>query len=340
MGRRGGSPRGRSGAGRVGGRNSGAGRVGVGGRNRGRGGHGGTNRGGFGGFGSYGRPRPYRPRPFFGGFGFPYYRRRGCGTGGCLFAPGCIVPLLIFGLIALFMSFLSPFSRPATPTQNTPAETEITNSTRERDPIEPGLVEETEYYTDELNWIENETVLIDGMEDFYNQTNVQPHLYLTDNLDGNENPTYEELEQFSHELYDELFNDEAHSLLLFFENEAYEHVVSYHISNGSQAQVVMDQEANDILMDYLDYYYHSSMSESQYFSTVYQETADRIMASQTNYTGIILVIIGLIVAVILLYQFWKNILNPPEKKAQDKNKYDAETGRRIVGEEDKEDLDY
>ena len=39
----------------------------------------------------------------------------------------------------------------------------------------------------------------------------------------------------------------------------------------------MDSEAREILMDYLDYYYESGMSDEEYFVTAFEKTADKIM---------------------------------------------------------------
>ncbi|MCL2164974.1 MAG: hypothetical protein FWH55_11440 [Oscillospiraceae bacterium] len=52
---------------------------------------------------------------------------------------------------------------------------------------------------------------------FYQQTGVQPHLNITDNINGSHNPSAAEVEQFINEAYNTLFTDEAHLLSVFFE---------------------------------------------------------------------------------------------------------------------------
>ena len=152
----------------------------------------------------------------------------------------------------------------------------VAASTVQREPLPAGSVTETGYYTDELGWIVDETMLVRGMRDFYKATGVQPYLYLTDNVDGNTEPSANEMGEFSARLYDQLFQDEGHFLLVY--QEAWgNYMVGY--TAGTQAKSIMDDEAVGILRDYLDRYYYdtSSLSDEEYFSKVFQETALRIM---------------------------------------------------------------
>ncbi|NMA69047.1 MAG: hypothetical protein GX958_06480, partial [Desulfitobacterium sp.] len=86
-------------------------------------------------------------------------------------------------------------------------------------PLESGAVIKTNYYTDELGCIHNSSVLEEGMEHFYERTGVQPYLYLTDNVNGQYSFTPTEVKTFLEHKYNELFQDEAHLLLLFTEHE-------------------------------------------------------------------------------------------------------------------------
>lgn len=294
MGRRG---RGMGGGGRsggfTGGNRGGGFRPGIGGSS-GRRGRSGGNPGGYGNVGGFGSG--YRRRGF-GGLGsmLPWFlmgrmsgggRRRygtggpgGGGCGGC----GCLLPLIV---IAIFGFLFMRNNSNTTTTNQQGAQTEVQKSTVDREPIDPNLVNETPYYTDQANWITNEAELISGMEHFYNQTNVQPHLYLTEEINGETNPDMEEVQAFTDDLYDELFTDEAHLLLVFFESDDYSNQVSYHTAVGNDAQKVFDLEAQTILFDYLNHYYYSDLTDEAYFSNVFEETADRIMGTSNGLFGL------------------------------------------------------
>lgn len=183
----------------------------------------------------------------------------------------------------------------------------ITKSTIKREPLPAGSVNETEYYTDELGWISNKTTLVNGLKSFYRQTGVQPYLYLTDTVEGTHCPTVEQLDAFANELYDQLFTDEAHLLLVFFEWEGNPGSYMYRYVCGTQAKTVVDDEAADILMDYLDrYYYDTSLDESTYFAKAFQDAGERMMEITHSPWLWVAVIFGvcLLIALILLV-FWQ-----------------------------------
>ena len=66
-------------------------------------------------------------------------------------------------------------------------------------------VTETGYYTDEGGWFSNRSQLESGMRQFYQETGVQPYLYLLPN--GSVTSTTE-LTAMAEELYPQLFTDE------------------------------------------------------------------------------------------------------------------------------------
>ena len=136
------------------------------------------------------------------------------------------------------------------------------------------------YYTDNLFWFGNDKVLLDGMKDFYKKTGVQPHLYITDEVDGSRNPSSTQMETFAEGLYDEMFQDEAHLLLVF--QDADGHYTDWVIT-GAQAKQVVDTEAVNILLDYVDrYYYDTFLDESELFGRAFSKAADRMMSKTVN----------------------------------------------------------
>ena len=295
-----------------GGRSSGAGRGGgsFGGGGRGGGGFG----GGFGGGGYNRRPRQYGPRMgpiwMFGGLG---RRRRyprgggGCGFMGC----GSIFTVMIF--LFIMFSLLSTVGNFGS--SGNGGSGSITTSTVEREPLPSGSVNETDYYTDNLDWIGNHTRMVDGLRHFYNETGVQPHVYITGDIDGNTSPSMDEVEAYANNLYDELFTDEAHLLLVFLEPRPNDYTTYYVV--GSQARSVIDREAGDILLDYLDRYYaDGNLTDEEYFSNSFRDAADRIMEVTTSPWIPVLSIFGLVVLIYVLYKWWKSRQDAKEKEAK------------------------
>ena len=326
-GSRGGGSRLGGGASRGRGRPSGSGNRNTGGSGTNRpGGYFGGPRPFFGGYGGFGRYGGYG-----GGFGRPYRRRSGCGGAGC--GGGCLTPFIMIFAVLFIFNFAWR-SVPGTNNQTAVETVQINSSSIEREPIEAGLVNETPYYVDNLDWIRDQSTAEAGLKHFYQETNIQPVVYITDNIDGDPNPTPEEIDAFAARTYDELFTDEAHLLLVHFENyDFYQYEYSYHTVYGAQAKVLMDNEAEDILFDYLDYYYlqdTSQVSEEELFSGAFRDTADRIMTVTRSPWIPVAVIVGGIILVYLLFSFWRRAIAKPE----DKTKTDETTKKENLDEFD------
>lgn len=297
MGRGGGFGGGGGRGGGFGGGRGGAGRSG-GGFGGGRGGFGG-NRGGFN--------RRYRPsRPIFIPTR-PFYRSRprrrnygsggnGNGGGG---GPGCSTIIIVLLVIMALFYFMGSGTGSST------GASDITRSSIEREPLPAGSVNETDYYTDTVDWIDNQTVAVDGLRHFYNETGVQPHVYITDNINGSTSPSSAELEEFTQGLYEDLFTDEAHLLLVFFEPRPGDYMTYY--VTGTQAKSVIDAEAGDILLDYLDRnYYDESLSDEEYFSNSFRDAADRIMEVTRSPWITVFIVLGIAAIIFVLFVWWRN----------------------------------
>lgn len=266
------------------------------GRNRGGGSSGGLG----GGFGGGYRPRP---RPYYGGglwgrpfWGRPRYRRGGgggCGGAGCGFL---LMGVFVLMVLMIIFSSIGNFN-PTTPGSVTP-------STIEREALPSGSVNETDYFTNEAGWHINQTTLTNGLRHFYNETGVQPYVYITNNIDGSTDPTNDEIVAFSNELYDELFTDEAHALLVFFEPDLYSY--DTYLVTGVQAKQVIDQEASDILLDYVDRNYHSNMNDDEFLSKAFADAADRIMKVTKSPWITVWIVIAVVVLIFLLFSWWKS----------------------------------
>lgn len=320
---------GRSSGGSFGGSRSSGGRSGgfsSGGRGGsfGGGSFGSGNRGGVfgsggsrstGGFGSPFRPRhtPVFIPPIYSG-----RRRSPVGGGGGGFGCGCLISIIIaFIVLMLIISFASSMNY-----SSSDSGSNITKSTIQREPLPKGSVMETDYYTDELDWIKKPSQLQVGLKNFYEKTGVQPYLYITDTINGSHYPTTEELDEFAHNLYDELFEDEAHLLLVFFEYDSSGNYMDRYVA-GTQAKTVIDMEAADILLDYIDrYYYDSSLSEDEFFSLAFDKAGDRIMTVTKSPWVNVWMIVGIFAILFILFIWWK--------KAKDKKELEEERKRKIL----------
>lgn len=299
----------RSGGGSFGGSRSGGGRIGGGSRGRGSFGSSGNSSSG-GGWGSR-TPRVgpiIRTGPTYrnygGGYGFGGPGgNQGAGCGGNLLAT-----VIIIGIVLVVLWTILGGSGG---NQSSNGSNNVTVSTVERQALPSGSVNETEYYTDQVNWIGNRTQMTEGLRYFYKETGIQPHVYIIDEIPGVESVTMREIEAYANQLYEELFTDEAHVLLLFY--EPYEpfgiygdQYISYYVA-GTQAKQVFDTEAGDILLDYIDRnYYDSSLNEEQFFSHSFKEAADRIMHVTTSPWIPVMLMGGGILLVVILFFWWKS----------------------------------
>ena len=302
----------RGGGGRMGGSRGGSGR-GLGTTGGGRGGM----SGGGGGFrpagGGFGGPRMGGHVPIGGGFGWGWGRRRR--RGGFFMGGGGSSMLIIFALIGLGIAFS------ATPR---PAAQGVTPSTVNRTALPQGsAIDSGPMFTDNLGWIGNQTRLVSGMRTFFNRTGVRPHLYLVGNIYGTITPTDAQLQSYAQARYSELFNDEAHLLLLFFENVHGQY--GMWITVGNQAQSVIDQEAQDILMDFVQrHYYNRSLSTEDVFSRAFDDASRRIMTITRPVWFWPVIIGGVILVLLLLLRWWK--------KVQEQKNLEAEQTERILGQ--------
>ncbi len=213
----------------------------------------------------------------------------------------------------------------------------VTRSTVERKKLPASLSHETSYYTDEVGWFTNIGALESGLKSFYKETGVQPHVYVTD---GRYGTSIDELTTLAETTYDKLCSDEAHFVLVFYDDGYGSYRCGYTV--GSQAKTIVDSEALSILRDYLDRYYSSDVSDEELFSKAFKETGHRIMTitkSPFVVVGTTVAIMGGVVAVTIIgFKWWKKakaaklkeaeltaeILNTPLEKMGDEKLEDLE----------------
>jgi len=159
--------------------------------------------------------------------------------------------------------------------------------------------------TDHIGWISNQTQVTNALRNFHSRTGVRPHLYITNNLNGDfAVPTPLQLGAYANELYEEMFTDEAHLLFIFFENA--QGTYTMYALPGSQARSVLDMEARDILMDYIERHYHNAnLTTDAFFANSFNDASQRIMRVDRNPWIPVLIILGIIVILFILLVWWQ-----------------------------------
>ncbi len=110
-----------------------------------------------------------------------------------------LLVLFLFGGIGFFL-------------MGTPSSS-IAKSTVAREALPSNAVTETGYYTDaDGDWIHNQSELTAGLRKFYQETGVQPYVYI---LPNGESTSVPDLKSRAEALYPQLFTDEGHFLLVF-----------------------------------------------------------------------------------------------------------------------------
>ena len=260
------------------------------------------------------------------GMGAPMGRRGGgCGSGCSSIIMLIIVLILVFSVISWLGNFNSPQNWANQGIQHgAPADPfpQVIPSTIVREPLPAGSAIETgSLFTDRLGWITNQTALTTGMRSFHQATGVRPHLYIVGEIDGNTRPTDQQLMDFAQGLYDQMFDDEAHVLLVFFED-----VYPYFgmvVVPGSQARSVMDQEAQDILMDFVTRFYYMDISEEEVFSGAFQSAGERIMYAPPQPPDnrpiwiTIIVVAGVLLLVFMLFRWWQRKQEAKAREAEE-----------------------
>lgn len=161
-----------------------------------------------------------------------------------------------------------------------------------------------EWYQDDWgDWIDEtgeEAALIEGLKHFYDVTGVQPYLWITGE-EGGEYTSAESLEELAESRYREMFgDDEGHVIVVFREypNASSEYICT--ITPGYDAEVqIMDEQAREILLDFIDYYYTSAeLNEGEFFESAFEKASDRMMTKQLSFMQLNVIIVVALVAVL------------------------------------------
>ncbi|MBP3729162.1 MAG: hypothetical protein J6H18_02690 [Lachnospiraceae bacterium] len=243
-------------------------------------------------------------------------------------------PAWLWLLLLLFLSALTAMAAVSCGKQEE-AVSAVPPSLVRRAPLTEEFPRDGVLYTDRLGWLtEFYREAESGLRYFRETTGVQPYLYLRSAL-GKGSYSQEELDRSAEILYDSLFHDDLHLLILVDEQAEREEAMLMGMAVGKTAASVMDREAREILRAYwqIDLGESRGLTSPQKaaaMGTALRRTADNIMMVQ-NTSGWIWLLLLLTVGLLLMaaWEFRKNWLkqkqesrtqkeNPPSAKNREK----------------------
>ena len=216
-----------------------------------------------------------------------------------------LIICIFFGVATAYSSFYNPVKVP--------------DSTIQREALDKSNVNVTDYVADNLDWLVSKRKVEKSMEYFFDKTGVQPYLLITDNINGDTWPNDDTIDMYLTNLYDEMFTDEQHVIVLFLDNGS--QWLTHYLA-GKTAKVVIDKEAGEILLSYFDYYNGSDMEDDDYFSTCFRKAADKIMTfgSRDNrawtflYCGLGLSFVAIVSVIVFQHKRKKKALEVEQSK--------------------------
>lgn len=151
----------------------------------------------------------------------------------------------------------------------------------QRTPLADSLCTETDYFTDEQGLISSRSQLLTGLKSFYTTTGIQPYVYITATEDLNDS--------YACSVYDQLFTDEGHFLLLIhntYDSQGNENWDAYYLFGSDAARVVDDSLMDQFWQYYDNNYADTSLSTEQVLSQSFAQTASVFTAPDKATTTI------------------------------------------------------
>ena len=159
-------------------------------------------------------------------------------------------------------------------------------STIVREKLDSGEAWKSDCVVDEMGWLKSEKNTASELKEFWEDTGVQPYIYLKD-YDA-ALATEGDREEWCAEYYDANFNREDVFMFVYFaadQQDAYnqEGVGNYYYYYGDDVATVMDDEAVDILLNYLNANWDNlDLTWDQVFYEAFQSTGNAIMHVSTT----------------------------------------------------------
>lgn len=154
--------------------------------------------------------------------------------------------------------------------------TEVTNTVPVREKLTTGNSFMQDCIVDELGWIEDYNAALSGMRTFDDKTGVQPYVYLKqyDATMASEAQHLDWVESY----YNATFDREDIFLYVYIEDANPDQAGAMYYMVGNDAELVMDDAAVDKFWDYIDQYYYEDVSNEEFISYTFEDTAKAIMS--------------------------------------------------------------
>lgn len=261
---------------------------------------------------------------------------RGGGSSNVTAAIITIVVIMVF-LIVVFSLVAAVSSGGSSQTANTTERTALS-----------GAVNKTDWYRDDIGWVSSKQVLIEGLEDFYKQTGVQPYVLLVpydNSLWNGDTLSADVADAYLQKFYSDNFTDEAHFIFAYFEcrnDSRSEMDGEFRYLSGYSADTIMDSEAIRILWGYFTTNYHdTSLSMEKMISKTFSQTAKSIMSKPTNGWDVMIVIVPVcgVIFVAVCAAFIIKTIARRKKEQEEYTKKILETPLETFGAEDTSELE-
>lgn len=165
-------------------------------------------------------------------------------------------------------------------------------SSYNREPIATGVPFDNNCIVDELGWFDNIGNASRRLQNFYDETGVQPFVYLKAYDPGL--MTDADKESYANDWYESNIDNESTFLYMYFAEADQDNDVGFMAYvNGKQVSSVMDAEAVGIFWDKLDNAWYKDMSTDDMFVSVFDSTARTIMTKSTTGLDVLHIVIGL-----------------------------------------------
>ena len=245
------------------------------------------------------------------------------GGGGSVFGTLVVVMILVIGFALLFNMMNNPTSN-----TNVPA------NTTNRDALELSIANQNApVLIDHLGFVPNQAGLNNAVRSFHNATGIWVTLYITDNINGVYHPVTQVapyVGDYTLNIFDTYLQSGANMLLFIYDDEV---LSDWDVFTrvGNQATLVMDTEAEQILIAYLEtHWFNESLTMSQVFERTLNDTASRIMSVDRPlwfYLALAAIPLGIVIIAFLAY-------NARNKRRREQEAHDE----RILAESQNVDL--
>ena len=192
-----------------------------------------------------------------------------------------------------------------------------TKSREKLDKDEVTLIDE--WYYDKVGLLESDDALMRGMEIFYEETGIQPYLYISD---ISSDISDAEAAEIADELYAELFSDGGHFLLCYFPGNADQGKEDYaYMKYGDSAMSIMDDEAKEIFEgEFWKNYDNTNYTYDEFLGETFKDAGREIMDTPIPWTTVAIVVAvigGVIVIIIIIVNVWKARIAQKNKEQED-----------------------